>query len=73
MSGDWRDTAVRLGRLYGEDLRRGNLGLRRGSSTEMLELLLGLGSCWGVLILFVLALVGGCGIWFVLIHFSFSR
>jgi hypothetical protein len=43
MSGDWRDAAVRLGRLYGEDLRRGNLGLRRGSSTEMLELLLGLG------------------------------
>ena len=47
MSGDWRDAAVRLGRLYGEDLRRGNLGLRRGSSTEMLELLLGLGGCWG--------------------------
>ena len=33
----------------------------------------GWGSAGGVLILFVLALVGGRDIWFVLIHFSFSR
>ena len=63
---DWGDY---MGRIYAAEI----LDYVGGAQRRCWSCCWGWGSAGGVLILFVLALVGGRDIWFVLIHFSFSR